>query len=72
MALSIGGLQNLNNMIHLKSLYHQISLRSLLKSLPATIGMSSPVLFQHVESNFSNTITMVVFQKIDHSFTIDR
>jgi hypothetical protein len=72
MALSIGGLQNLNNMIQLKSLNHQISLRSLLKSLPATKGMSLPVLFQHVEPNFSNTITMVVFQKVDHSFIIAR
>jgi hypothetical protein len=72
MALSIGGLQNLNNMIQLKSLNQQISLQSLLKNFPATKGMSSPVLFQHVESNFSNTITMVVFQKADHSFIIDR
>jgi hypothetical protein len=64
MAISIGGLNNLNNLIQLKSMTQKISLRALMKSLLASPGMVSPVLFQHVEPNFTNSITMVVFKNL--------
>jgi hypothetical protein len=70
MAISIGGLNNLNNLIKPKSLNQKITLRAFLKSLPASKGMSSLVLFQHVEPNFTNSIMMVVFQKMDHPFVM--
>jgi hypothetical protein len=34
--------------------------------------MTSPVLFQHVEPNFTNSITMAVFQKADNPHVLAR
>jgi hypothetical protein len=72
MAISIGGLNNLNNLIQLKLMNHRISLRALLKSLQVTQGMLSLVLFQHVEPNFTNSIMMFFFQKIDLPYNLNR
>jgi hypothetical protein len=51
---------------------HRISLRALLKSLQVTQGMLSLVLFQHVEPNFTNSIMMFFFQKIDLPYNLNR
>jgi len=62
--VSIGGLQGLNNKIALAS-KNKITIRELLKSFPASPGMSRPFLFQQVEHNALGQIVMVACQKAD-------
>jgi hypothetical protein len=66
-AMCIGGLQDLNNKITL-STGNTITLRELLKSFPASPGMSRPFLFQQVEHNASSEMLMVAYQKADAAF----
>jgi hypothetical protein len=56
---SIGGLNDMKTIIKIKG-NHTVSLRTLLKSLPASTGMSHPQLFKHAEPNSSGLVTMVV------------
>jgi len=49
---SIGGLNDLNTLIKLKN-GTQVSVRTLLQSIPASEGMSRPQLFQQVEPNLA-------------------
>jgi hypothetical protein len=67
----IGGFNNLNNSVLLKN-GNTISLCLLLKSIPATEGMSRPQLFQQVEPNNGATVTIVTFQNQDKEFVIAR
>ncbi len=60
----IGGFQNLNNIIHLKN-GKTISIQHLLKSIPASEGMSCPQLFQQAEPNPVAVVTIVTFQAQD-------
>jgi hypothetical protein len=66
-AISIGGLADLNTPIKIKG-GHEIPLRLLLKSLPATQGMSRSQLFQFVEPNISGVITLATFQSVDKEY----
>jgi hypothetical protein len=66
-AITINGLHNLNNEIEIKN-GDKLSIRMLLKSLPATQGMSRPQLFQFVEPNNSGTTTLATFQVQDKEF----
>jgi hypothetical protein len=66
-AMCIGGLSDLNNTIEIKG-GHQVSLRMLMKSMPATQGMSHSQLFQFVEPNISGVTTIVTFQSCDKPF----
>jgi hypothetical protein len=66
-AITINGLQNLNDMVTLKN-GDTISIRLLLKSLSASQGMSRPQLFQFVEPNNSGVTTLATFQTSDHEF----
>jgi hypothetical protein len=66
-AISIGGLSDLNTSIKIKG-GHSISLRLLLKSLPASQGMSRSQLFQFIEPNISGVTTIVTFQSTDKAF----
>ena len=68
---AVGGLQDLNTEVKLKT-GQMISLRSLLKSIPATQGMTRPLLFQHFEPNSSKTVHMAVYQKMDHDHIMER
>jgi hypothetical protein len=63
-AICIGGLQDLDRKITLLN-GKVISIRELLKSFPASPGMSRPVLFQQVENNSSGQVVMVSYQKTD-------
>lgn len=67
----IGGFKNLNNNIQLKN-GKSISLHLLLKSIPATEGMSWPKLFQQAEPNNGATVTIVTFQDQDKELIIAR
>jgi hypothetical protein len=69
--LAVGGLQDLNNTVKLKT-GQAISLQELLKSIPATQGMTRPLLFQHFEPNSMKTIHMAVYQKMDHDTIMER
>jgi len=60
----IGGLQDLDSKITLAT-GKSITIRELLKSYPASPGMSRPVLFQHVENNSSGQEVIVSYQKAD-------
>jgi hypothetical protein len=64
--LCIGGLNDLNSIIKLKN-DQQITIRMLLKSIPATQGMTRSQLFQFVEPNASGIITMATYQAQDKS-----
>jgi hypothetical protein len=66
-AITINGLQNLNNELSLKN-GDKISINMLLKSLPASQGMSRPKLFQFVEPNSSGITTLATFQTQDKPF----
>jgi hypothetical protein len=68
---SIGGLQDLNNTVLLQN-GKATSIHLLLKCLPASAGMSRPLLFQNAEPNSSNVVTMVSYQKQDHPLVITR
>ena len=63
-AFSIGGFQDLKSTIKLHN-GNLDSLCTLIKSIPASTGMTRPQLFQHIEPNISGIITMVTFQKQD-------
>lgn len=65
----IGGFQNLNNIVQLKN-GKSISIRLLLKSIPALAGMSRPQLFQQAEPNHGTTVTIVTFQAIDKEYVL--
>jgi hypothetical protein len=66
---SIGSFQNLNNLVPLKN-GTSISIRMLLKSIPASEGMSRPQLFQQTEPNHGATVTIVTFQASDKDFVM--
>jgi hypothetical protein len=66
-AMCISGLNNLNTPIKIKG-GHEITLCILLKSLPASQGMSRPQLFQFIEPNISGITTIVTFQSADKAF----
>jgi hypothetical protein len=51
---------------------NKVSLKTLLKSIPASTGMSRPQLFQHLEPNISGVVTMVTFQKQDIPLVLAR
>jgi hypothetical protein len=65
------GLNDLNTMVKLN---HDItvSIRTLIKSLPASQGMSRPQLFHHVEQNTSGGLTLATFQECDRKYIQDR
>jgi hypothetical protein len=67
----IHGLQDLNTQILLKG-GKSTTIRTLLKSLPATEGMSRSKLFQVVEPNAGQTCTIVSFQKGDRQYVDKR
>jgi hypothetical protein len=67
----IGGFQNLNNIVQLKN-GKSISIHHLLKSIPATQGMSQPQLFQQAEPNPAVVITIVSFQAQDREMVMAR
>lgn len=66
-AICIGGLHDLRNMIKLKS-GHEVTIRTLLKSIPASQGMHRPQLFQFVEPNSSGIVTIATYQATDKIF----
>jgi hypothetical protein len=68
---AIHGLQNLNTEITLKG-GKTTTIRTLLKSLPATDGMSRNRLFQLADPNAGQTCTIVTFQKNDRLFIDQR
>jgi hypothetical protein len=70
-AFSFGGLQDLKTLIKLKN-GTTVQLQTLLKSIPASKGMSRPQLFMQVEPNITGVVTMVTFQKIDSTHVIAR
>jgi len=59
----IGGLQDLKTLIHIKGSPQQISIHTLLKSLPASPGITSSQLYHHAEPNSTSKVTMVVYHK---------
>jgi hypothetical protein len=63
-ALCISGLQDINTKIRLKN-DQIITIRMLLKSIPATQGMSLSQLFQFIEPNVSGMVTLATFQSQD-------
>jgi len=65
----IGGFHNLNSSILLKN-GQTVSLRTLLKSLPASNGMSRPQLFQQAEPNHGAMVTIVTFQAQDRDLVL--
>jgi hypothetical protein len=58
--LAVGGLRDLQTEVQLKT-GQKITLRELVKSIPASQGISYPLLFQHFKENSSRTIHMAVF-----------
>jgi hypothetical protein len=68
---AIHGLKNLNTEVKLPGGKVTL-LRTLLKSLPATEGMSRNKLFQVVDPNAGQTCTIVTFQKSDRHFIEQR
>jgi hypothetical protein len=70
-AFSIGGLQDLKTMVKLKN-GNTVPLRTLIKSIPASEGMSRPQLFMQVEPNITGIVTMVTFQKADSALVTAR
>ncbi len=67
MSICIGGLQDLHNMVTLKS-GHEVSIRTLLKSIPASQDMHRPQQFQFVEPNSSGVVTIATYQASDKAF----
>jgi hypothetical protein len=67
---SIGDLQNPNTLVLLKN-GTSITLRHLLKSIPASEGMSRPQLFYQVEKNSGAHVTIIMFQSQDHDLVMD-
>jgi hypothetical protein len=70
-AITLNGLHNLNNIVTLKN-GDKIKIRMLLKSLPASQGMSRPQLFQFVEPNNSGITTLATFQVKDKEHVLKR
>jgi hypothetical protein len=70
-ALCIGGLNDLNTLIKLKN-DQETTIRMLLKSIPATQGMSRPQLFQFVEPNSSGMVTLASYQECDKALVEER
>jgi hypothetical protein len=68
---SIGGFQDLKNTIKLKN-GKLVTIRHLLKSMPASVGMSRAQLFQQAEPNLSAVVTIVTFQAQDHDLVMSR
>jgi hypothetical protein len=68
---AIHGLQDLNTKVLLKG-GKSTTIRTLLKSLPASDGMSRNYLFQVVDLNAGQTCTIVSFQKGDRSYVENR
>lgn len=68
---AIHGLQDLNSTVTLKG-GKSVTIRTLIKSLPATQGMSRNRLFQVVDPNAGQTCTIVTFQKSDKHFIEQR
>ena len=66
-ALCIHGLQDFNTTVQLKNGQH-VTLRLLLRSLPATLGMSRPQLFQTVETDSTKDVILVTYQKRDKEY----
>jgi hypothetical protein len=69
--MAIHGLQDLNTQILLKG-GKSTSIRTLLKSLPGSEGMSRNNLFQVVDPNAGQTCTVVSFQKVDCPYVEQR
>ncbi len=69
-AISIMGLKDLNTVVKLKNDI-AVSIHTLIKSLPASHGMSLPQLFHHVEQNTSGGLTMATFQECDRKYIQD-
>jgi hypothetical protein len=61
---AVGGLNDLNTELKLKT-GQSITLRELLKSIPASPGMSCSLLFHHFESNSAKTVHMAIYHKED-------
>jgi hypothetical protein len=70
-AISIMGLNDLNTMVKLTNNI-TVSIRTLIKSLPASHGMVRPQLFHRVEPNTSGGLTMATFQECDMKFIHSR
>ncbi len=51
---------------------NSVSLFTLIKSIPASNGMSRPQLFQQMEPNISGVVTIVAFQKQDHDLVFQQ
>ncbi len=64
---AIHGLKDLNSEVIIKG-GKAVTIRILVKSLPATNGMSRNHLFQVVNHNAGQTCTIVTFQKVDRLF----
>jgi hypothetical protein len=67
---SIGGLNHLSTKIKIKGSQQEITLRTLLKSIPASPGMSQAQLFQHAKPNARGVVTMVVYNRTDYNLVI--
>jgi len=65
------GFNNLNTLVKLKN-GQSILIRHLLKSIPASTGMSWPQLFQHAEPNPGAMVTIVTFQASDRELVHSR
>jgi hypothetical protein len=70
-AISTMGLNDLNTLVKFTSDI-TISIRTLIKSLPAPQSMSRPQLFHHVEQNASGGLTMATLQENDRPYITDR
>jgi len=66
---SIGSLKDLDSLIKLKN-GKSAMLLMILKSIPASEGMSHPQLFQNVEPNHGTTVTIITYQAQDHTYVI--
>jgi hypothetical protein len=69
--LAIHGLANLDTTLTLKD-QQVITLRILLKSLPATQGMSRSQVFQVVETNPMGSVVLATFQQADREYVLAR
>ncbi len=70
-SISIGGFQDLKNIIKLKN-GKQVTLLHLLKNIPASTSMSRPQLFQQADPNLSVVVTIVTSQAQDHELVMAR
>jgi hypothetical protein len=64
--ISIHGLQDPDLIINLKN-QQKVTIRMLLRSIPATQGMSRPQLFQLAETNKDKEVIVVTYQKEDRA-----